>query len=501
MNIQIVHNAVTAKLIDAPREVKLEIQQLLSYFVPGFDHMKAFKGTGWDGRASFFEFNPGTFPAGFVPRVHRGLIRAGHTVQVLKKPYPVPLGPLNPVVDAFPADPRYDYQDHVVERLLKHGKIVAQVATGGGKSRVAKLCFARIARPTLFLTTRAILMHQMRDQFIKDMRVPVGVFGDSHWTAMQKMNVGMVQTFVQRIADDHALRDETLALLSKFELVILEEAHEASSNSYFDVMRACKNAHYRLALTATPFMKDSEEANMRLEACSGPVAIKITEKTLIDRGILAKPFFKFIEMPKTYQPAYVDEEGHTHKLFRSTPWQKAYDCGITHNERRNLAILTEARNAVETGLTVMVLVQRKDHGELLSRLLTEAGLKTNFIWGDHEQDERKAAINALKVGKISVLIGSTILDVGVDVPAVGMVILAGGGKAEVALRQRIGRGLRAKRDGPNVCFIVDFHDSLNNHLREHSQQRRMIIEATDGFRENIISGDFPYSLFKLRAAA
>ncbi|MBH8434009.1 hypothetical protein I8Q59_09430, partial [Acinetobacter baumannii] len=43
-----------------------------------------------------------------------------------------------------------------------------------------------------------------------------------------------------------------------------------------------------------------------------------------------------------------------------------------------------------------------------------------------------------------------LLDGGVDVPAVGLIILAGGGKAEVALRQRIGRGLRAKKFGPNV---------------------------------------------------
>ena len=43
-----------------------------------------------------------------------------------------------------------------------------------------------------------------------------------------------------------------------------------------------------------------------------------------------------------------------------------------------------------------------------------------------------------------------ILDVGVDVPSVGCIILAGGGKAEVANRQRIGRGLRAKKLGPNI---------------------------------------------------
>ncbi|MFX5809068.1 helicase-related protein, partial [Acinetobacter baumannii] len=78
-----------------------------------------------------------------------------------------------------------------------------------------------------------------------------------------------------------------------------------------------------------------------------------------------------------------------------------------------------------------------------------------------DQGERKSALTELANKDIDVLIGTTILDVGVDVPAVGLIILAGGGKAEVALRQRIGRGLRAKKFGPNVAFIVDFTDQHN----------------------------------------
>lgn len=84
-----------------------------------------------------------------------------------------------------------------------------------------------------------------------------------------------------------------------FEFVILEEAHEASGNSYYEILRYCKNAHYRLALTGTPFMRESEESNMRLMACSGPIAIKVTEEMLIQRGVLAKPYFKYIELRKS----------------------------------------------------------------------------------------------------------------------------------------------------------------------------------------------------------
>jgi superfamily II DNA or RNA helicase len=175
--------------------------------------------------------------------------------------------------------------------------------------------------------------------------------------------------------------------------------------------------------------------------------------------------------------------------------------GIVQNSLRNKHIVVEAIRAQRYGLTTMILVQRQDHGEIINQMLTKAGVRSRYIFGKHEQTERQAALQALKRGEIDVLIGSTILDVGVDVPAVGMVILAGGGKAEVALRQRIGRGLREKKNGlPNVCFIVDFTDDFNNHLKDHAKQRMHIVKTTEGFAENIVT-DFPFAEVGLRKLA
>lgn len=560
MTISIVHNAVTAKLHGADRDAKLIANKVLSYMVDGSDHMQAFKSGSWDGRSSFFDFKTESFPRGFVTLVQSALIRAGYKTQVVKKPYPEPLGEKHGRVDDFPEDPRYDYQLQVPDSLERHGQLIAQIATGGGKSKCAKLCVARISRPTLFLTTRSILMYQMRDGFqdmlrkhVKTLPCAVGVIGDGEFSpVLDGINVGMVQTIMARLEEttpekeafrmvelqsareakeidalkaklvkqkasplemkkaldalsrkaekermptdqiaeiatrkaiaQNASRAEMKKVLDRFEFVILEEAHEVSGNGFFEILKNCPNAHYRMALTATPFMKDSEESNMRLMASSGPIAVRVSEKELIDRGILAKPYFKFValkEVPKG--------------LYRSTPWAKAYDMGVTKNAMRNKLITVEALRAKNYGLSTMVLVQRQEHGKALRTMMESAGLRTMFVFGEHEQDERKAALVALKLKKIDVLIGSTILDVGVDVPAVGMVILAGGGKAEVALRQRIGRGLREKKDGsPNVCFVVDFADDHNQHLKGHYLQRRAIIEGTEGFAENIVN-DFNFT--------
>lgn len=492
MTIQLAHNATTAKLIGATKEAKLEAQRILSYKVAGCEHMPSFRSGSWSGRSSFFDYTNATFPRGFVTLVYHALTKAGFKVQLVRKPYPEPLGPKNPKVDSYPEDPRYDYQNEVVEKLLKHGQIIAQVATGGGKSRIAKLTTARINRPTLFLTTRGVLMYQMARSFT-DLGKRVAILGDGNLEISREITCGMVQTIMSWLKEPDptsseaaqrkqtARREKMIQALSVFEYVILEEAHEVSGNGFFEILKHCKNAHYRLALTATPFMKDDEEANMRLMASSGPVAIKISEKLLIDRGILAKPYFKFVILKES--PS---------KLYRSTPWQRAYEVGITGNDLRNKHIVAEAIRASRYGLRGMILVQRKDHGNILRDKLTAAGLRAVFIYGEDNQAERDNALLALKEGRVDFLIGTTILDVGVDVPAVGVVMLAGGGKAEVAIRQRIGRGLREKKDGsPNVAFILDFADDFNTHLKGHYKSRRAIIEATEGFNENIVA-DFDY---------
>lgn len=482
--VTIAANAVKARLLDADRDVKLMTSELLSYMVAGAEQSNAFKSGRWDGRSSFFDFKTATFPAGFVSSVSQAIGSTGRRVRIARKPLPTPLGPDVETayceVQPFGIDPRYDYQIETVRRLERHGQMIACLATGAGKSIVARTVVRRIMRPTIFITTRKLLMNQMAEGFA-EAGFKVGVLGDGIWRPSRGVNVAMVQTIGAKLKDDNVKK-----LLQIFEVAILEEAHEAGGESYYEVMSAMPNAHYRLALTATPFMRPDAEANMRLMAVSGQIGIKVSEKTLIDRGILARPIFKYVTPPVS-------------PLLRKThSWQNAYENGIVNSEPRNNAVVREAVNASKRGLSVMVLVQRQKHGEKLRSKIRAAGLSVDFIFGEHDGDRRARALAKLKGGELNVLIGSTILDVGVDVPAVGMVVLAGGGKAEVALRQRIGRGLRAKKHGPNVCLVVDFDDRGNSYLRDHSLERRRIVEATEGFVDNILpaEADFDWKIFE-----
>lgn len=560
--VKIIHNPVNAKVLSEDVDVRNLCSEILSYKVEAAEHCDV---SGWDGYSSLYLMKSNTFPAGMIRFLKKKLEKNGYQVLVKSKPHPEPMGDELPVVDNFGFDPRYDYQTELMNRLVFVRSMIAQVATGGGKSRCFKLCERRLKLPTLFLTNRKTLMYQMADTYKKDLCLPVGIIGDGHWSPIENgANFAIVDTLVSRlekfdkskyietkkqshfenvnkqvekklkqlglptnlhavdndfvpqevknkllkIRDEFAKsmpidldsiqreasekkrikeknRKEAVNFLNTIGFLTLEEAHDVSGSGFFKVAQSCNNAHYRLALTATPFMKDSEEANKKLMACTGQVGIKVSEKLLIEREILARPIFKFISTKKPI------------RLYKSTPWQKAYTVGIVENEDRNRRIIEESIRFSSYGLTTIILVNRKAHGKILLKNLLDNGIRSKFIFGENSQSERKSAFDDLGAGRLDVLIGSTILDVGVDVPSVGAVILAGGGKAEVQHRQRVGRGLRAKKVGPNVCFIVDFNDEHNSHLKKHALERKRIIETTPGFCEGIVS-DFDFSKYGMK---
>lgn len=498
--VTIAHNAVTAKIYRGSDAVCLEVSNLLSYLVEGYEQMNAYRTGGWDGRSTFFNWKDNTFPRGFVQMVEQKLRGKGYKVQILAKDTPAALGPEKPKVDEFGYVPRYDYQLKTVDQLIKRGQMIARVATGGGKSRIAKIAHARIGRNTIFITTRKALMYQMQRGF-EEAGWDCGTLGDGMWEPIERLNVAMVQTLVSRLAEpeDHdksakamrqrRIREQTIKFLHTVDFVIGEEAHESGSDSYFEILNHCRNAHYRLALTATPFMRDDAEDNMRLMAGFGKIGIEVPEELLIKRGILAKPYFKYVDLPTPK------------KLRRTTNWQRAIELGIVEHRLRNEDAIARAKKGAEYGLSTMLLVTRKAHGAILEEMATEAGLRAMYIFGESTQKKRDAALEALRNGFIDVLIGSTILDVGVDVPSVGQIGLVGGGKAEVALRQRIGRGLREKKSGPNVVPVWDYKDRGNKHLQSHALMRQKVVKGTPGFAENILpeKKDFDYEALGFKA--
>ena len=73
-------------------------------------------------------------------------------------------------------------------------------------------------------------------------------------------------------------------------------------------------------------------------------------------------------------------------------------------------------------------------------------------------------------GRITTLIGTSVLGEGVDLPCAETLILASGGKAESQVIQNVGRVLRNFK-GKLDALIIDFDDRDEGTLEDHSDIR------------------------------
>jgi hypothetical protein len=257
---------------------KLALSDAMSYIVEGTSTPPPARMAGTVARPSMTG-RAGKFPAGFVPTALAILHQRGYTPQIHRHPLPTPLGPLPtpdaPLVDNFPRDDNRDYQFKAVSILEKHGSYIARVATGGGKSRIAALCITRIGRKTAFITTRQVLLYQMGEA-LGEGRLQGQLLWRRHLGHIRRCCPGdgsdarRSHRASSSEPDDARERHPSRTLASReaaleakdfldtVEFVIAEEAHEAGGNSYFEVCKAMRKAHYRLALTATPLMRDGE---------------------------------------------------------------------------------------------------------------------------------------------------------------------------------------------------------------------------------------------------
>lgn len=342
------------------------------------------------------------------------------------------------------------------------------VTHNSGKTKVGiaamKLALEKANATSLFLTHKKDLLHQTAADISRCVGVEVGVVGDGQKDFDRNITVATVQT-LSRAMKDPKIQD----FLKSVRMIICDECHHASAKTFKTVIEQCKAAYYRIGLTATPLMKTKLE-DLQLVALTGEIIHRVSMQELIDRGFLAQPLVKFIPVSEPTLPRNLD-------------WRDAYLEGVVHNRHRNLLVTNEAAKFASVGLSTLILINELDHGNNIAELLEGyRGLRFRYISGEDSSDLRKSAFDEIAMGQIDVLLSSTILDEGVDLPSVNAVINAGGWKSRVRVYQKIGRGMRPKASGENVVYIVDFADLTHRHLIKHSMERLSTVNNEEGFK-------------------
>lgn len=250
--------------------------------------------------------------------------------------------------------------------------------------------------------------------------------------------------------------DQVQSILKSAVCFIGDEFHHSSSSTWYDTIQQMENAVYRIGLTGTVDEKDQVNV-MRVFGCTGKILSKISNDFLIKKGFSAKPTIHLTDIYNPDVPA-------------DSKWQQAYKIGITENEYRNNIIADSVKEKYDEGKGCLIITNHIEHGENILKLLEEQGVKAEFTHGGKSSEDRERVLQEMRDGTLKVVIATSILDEGVDISGINCIWLAAGGKSFRQTLQRIGRGLRVKKDGSGVD-VFDYVDYTHEILLKHSLER------------------------------
>lgn len=275
--------------------------------------------------------------------------------------------------------------------------------------------------------------------------------------------------------------------------VLVSNCHHLKCDTWNRLNLLLKNVEYSLGFSALSI--DKSEINIHdirdlsyesslIVGCSGRVLMHMDPKYYIDHHIIAFPqvfrIKNIIELPEG-----TDESN----------WNSVTKLGLMSTPRTN-KVAKVASIFSKYKRKTLILVSERDYAFTLGRFLVSYGISnfgisfgagTGYLFDglspDGEpvyQDEDTLKVkDMLSSGEISVLIGTSHLDEGVDIKALDCMIIACGGKKDRRVIQRVGRVLRKSKTG-KYAYVVDFTDDGSRVLSRQSKQRLEMYKESIG---------------------
>lgn len=326
---------------------------------------------------------------------------------------------------------------------------------GGGKTVVGIGAIAQIQQPTLVLVHTRDLAEQWRERIALCLGEVAGLIGGGK-RMLAPITVAMVQSLARIEAG--ALAE----LGQRFGCVIIDEAHHAPALNFRHVL-AHLPARYRFGLTATPEREDG--LTPLLDLCIGPRLFEIGQPELVALGYLTRPEVRVLPSRFTFE--YEGPEDHGRMM-----------AALTLDEERNQRIVDQVLAEARAGHTVLVLSGRVAHCQHLAARIAGQGVRAQALVGGTVKAERRAHLEAFRMGRLPVLVASTVADEGLDVPRLGRLVLTYPGRAKGRIIQRLGRLMRP-HPGKDAAILYDVVDVLVPPLlRQWHERRRLYREIT-----------------------
>jgi superfamily II DNA or RNA helicase len=448
--MKIAVGTLNSKIITDNPDLLSALVKLYSFKSPGYQYSSAYKSRRWDGTIRFISKN-GTFRSGLLESLLKDLEKI-ECMPELEYTHDRPPLPKNDW--EIPPFTYYDFQKKLIAKGLDKKRGIIKSPTGSGKTLImAGLIKALEGRKMVLLFNAKQLLTQTYEFLtttceFKNIGLCYGegyIYGDTMLCTVQS---------IEKILDTH---------LNQAEVLMVDECHEFSNGkTTLAAIRAFPNAQYRFGFTATPPSESIPKYN--LEGSLGTVWEIIDTSGLVKEGKLTKPIINLVR--RKYAASGGDE---------SMGYSEVYENYITHNHSRNTKITEIVHDIKKQNQRprILILTKSLDHGRSLEKLLR--GESCQFLEGANSLGERYSAISKFRnYNGPSILIGTKILQTGINIEEITHLINARGMKSEIATLQALGRALRKHKSKQEV-LIYDFLDQ-EKYLKQHSLERKKYYE-------------------------
>jgi len=352
------------------------------------------------------------FPQFFKKRIVEILRDLGYRVEIVEH-VPRKIRNLQDKVDLYP------FQEEALQKWLENsnrGTIV--IPTGGGKTFIALKAIAKLSVRTLILVITEELLEQWYQRIIKYLGYVPGRMSGKY-DELREITVCTYHTAVKRIDE---IRDY-------FDLVIADECHHVPAETFKEVMFYI-SAPYRMALSATVERSDGNEHLIFL-ACGEPI-YKITYRELVKYGLV---------VPVRHYRIYVSLEEDE---------KEEYDAAKNILQLKSIALKARRKIDVackialvehELGSKILIFTQYVQQAEEIYRKLREKIRDVALVTGNTR--DREAIFRSFARGLTRVIVTTTVLDEGIDVPDADVAIIVSGTGSQRQMIQRVGRVVRA----------------------------------------------------------
>jgi ATP-dependent DNA helicase RecG len=337
---------------------------------------------------------------------------------------------------------------------LKSGKPMNRLLqgdVGSGKTVVAALAAAMVnqsgAQAAIMAPTSILAEQHYRNFSIllagengplqpEQIRLLVG---DTPEKEKEEIRTGLTEGLIKIVIGTHALIEEPVTF-SDLQFVVVDEQHRFGVEQRAALRSKGTNPHL-LVMTATPI----------------PRSLALTLYGDLDLSIMD-------EMPPGRQAT---------QTFVLTPRERERAYTLVHGQIKDGHQVFIIYPLVEESEKSELLAATQEHERLQKEVFPK--LKLGLLHGRMKPDEKDAVMLAFRDRQYDILVSTTVVEVGVDVPNATVMLVEGANHFGLAqlhqLRGRVGRG-----EAQSYCLLIPDHEDA-----AENERLQAMAETNDGF--------------------